>query len=106
MGKYLVTASYTAEGAKGLIADGGTARRKAVDALAASVGGTIEAFYYCFGGNDIVLIADAPNDEAMAAICMTVGASGGASCETTVLLSPAQIDAATKLSPAYRPPGS
>ncbi len=49
MPKYLFQASYTAEGAKGLLKEGGTKRRAAVEQLIKSVGGTLEAFYFALG---------------------------------------------------------
>ncbi len=105
MGKYMITGSYTAEGTKGLLADGGTGRRAAVEALLGSVGGSVESIYYMFGGDDVVVIFDAPDDEAVAAAAITVGSTGMVGIRTTVLLTPEQIDDAVKRSPAYRPPG-
>jgi len=43
MAKYLITASYTAEGAKGVLKDGGTKRRQAAEAAINSAGGKLEA---------------------------------------------------------------
>lgn len=105
MGKYMITGSYTAEGTQGLMKDGGTGRREAATALIESVGGSVEAFYFAYGHSDVVAIIDAPDDEAMTAAALTVGASGLVGIHTTVLLTPEQIDAAVKKSPAYRPPG-
>ena len=106
MGKYMISASYTAEGLKGVLADGGTARRASVDALITGLGGSVEAVYWTFGGDDVVIICDVPSDEAVAAAVLTVGASGAASVRTTVLLTADQIDAAVKMSPSYRAPGA
>jgi uncharacterized protein with GYD domain len=106
MGKYLVIGRYDTEGAKGLIAGGGSARREAVAALAESVGGSIESLYFAFGEDDVFVICDMPSDEAAAAIGLTVGASGSVSLRTVALLTPEQIDAAAQLSPAFTPPGS
>ncbi len=105
MGKYMLTGTYTAEGAKGLLADGGTGRRAAVEQLLDSVGGSLEVIYYMFGSDDVVVIFDAPDNETVASAAITVGASGMVGVRTTVLLTPEQVDAATKKSPAYRPPG-
>jgi uncharacterized protein with GYD domain len=105
MAKYLFQASYTADGVKGVLSEGGTARRAAVEEMAASMGGTIESFYYAFGNHDLYIIVDAADHAAAAAIALTVGASGAAKVTTTVLLSPADVDAAVKKSPAYRAPG-
>jgi uncharacterized protein with GYD domain len=49
MPKYLVSVSYSAEGAKGVRQDGGTKRREVAGHAVESVGGKIEAFYFCFG---------------------------------------------------------
>ena len=58
MAKYMIQANYTSDGLKGLLKDGGSARRKAVDDLLASVGGKVEAFYYGFGDVDAFVIVD------------------------------------------------
>ena len=105
MGKYLFIGNYGPDGAKGLLADGGTGRRAAIDNLADSVGGSVEAFYYAFGGDDVFVICDLPSDEAAASIALTVGTAGSVAIRTVALLTPEQIDAAAALSPAYRPPG-
>jgi len=105
MPKYLVTGSYTAEGARGVLAEGGTGRRAATEKLVASLGGKVEAYYFAFGGDDFYLIADLPGHAAAAAGALTAAASGAISTRTVVLLTPEELDAATKLSPSYRPPG-
>lgn len=107
MAKYLIKGSYTAEGLRGLIAGGGgTTRREAVSDLMASVGGSLDALYYAFGGDDIYAIVDAPDRASAAAAALTVGAAGGFRCETVVLMEPEEIDQAVKKTPSYRPPGS
>jgi uncharacterized protein with GYD domain len=45
MGHYLIKASYTQSGIQGVLKDGGSGRRKAIDALVASAGGSIESCY-------------------------------------------------------------
>ena len=105
MPKYLITGSYTSEGAKGVVAKGGSDRRTAVEKLAESVSGTVDCFYFAFGGDDLVTIIDAPDNESLAAVTMTVGASGMVDIRTTVLLTPEEIDGAAKKSVSYRGPG-
>jgi uncharacterized protein with GYD domain len=105
MPKYLITGSYTSEGAKGVIAKGGSDRRAAVEKLAESVGGTVDTFHFAFGGDDIVTIIDAPDNESVAAVTMTVGASGMVDIRTTVLLTPEEVDSAAQKSVSYRGPG-
>jgi len=106
MAKYLFTGSYTATGIAGVIREGGQSRRAATAKLVESVGGRLEAYYFAFGGDDFVAIADLPGNEAAAAVAMTVAATGAVQPRTTVLITPDEVDAATKLSPAYRAPGS
>ncbi|MGH2850204.1 MAG: GYD domain-containing protein, partial [Solirubrobacteraceae bacterium] len=63
MPKYLVRASYTVEGVKGLRSAGGTSRRDAVAKLAESLGGTLESFHFAFGETDAFVILDMPDNE-------------------------------------------
>ena len=105
MAKYLVQFSYTGEGVKGLLKDGGSKRRDAVDQLVRSMGGTLEAFYFTFGEHDGLCIVDAPDNIGTTAANLLVNASGGAVTTTTVLMTPEEVDEATKRSGEYRPPG-
>ena len=105
MPKYLITGSYTQAGIKGVLGEGGSSRRAAGEKTAESVGGKVESFYFGFGGDDYFITADLPSNEAAAALAMTVAASGAVSPRTIVLLTPEDVDAATKLSPSYRAPG-
>ncbi len=106
MPKYLIEASYNAEGLKGVLDKGGTARREAVEKMLAGIGGTVESFHFAFGPSDAIVIVDVPDNINVAAICMLVGASGKATAKTTVLLTPEDIDAAAKVQAKYGPPGS
>jgi uncharacterized protein with GYD domain len=105
MAKYLYQASYTAEGVRGLLKDGGSSRREAVKKMIGSLGGTMEAFYYAFGADDVYLVVDVPDNVMAAAAALAVGASGAVKIRTTVLLTPEEMDAAAKKTVAYRPPG-
>ncbi len=106
MAKYLVQVTYTAEGAKGLLKDGGTRRRDAARALVEHMGGTMEAFYFAFGDADAYIIVDLPDNATGAASSMTVAATGAIRCKTIVLLTPEEIDEAAKKTVSYAPPGS
>ena len=106
MAKYLFHGSYTQAGIQGVLKDGGTGRRNAVDALAKSVGGSVESMYFGFGKDDFYVIADLPNHASAAALAATTGASGAVSIQTVVLLTVEDIDAAVKLHPSYRAPGA
>jgi uncharacterized protein with GYD domain len=107
MAKYLLKVSYSAEGIKGVMKEGGTGRVAAVEALATSLGGSIESFYFAFGADDVYVIADVPDHATAMAIAATVGSSGAiSSYETVVLLDPSEVDAAMQKTVSYRAPGA
>jgi uncharacterized protein with GYD domain len=105
MGKYMFQARYTSEGAKGLMADGGSGRRAAVEKAIAGVGGKLEAFYFALGEVDAYVIAEFPDNATAAAVALAVNQSGRASTQTTALMTVEEFDKATKKAVAYRPPG-
>lgn len=105
MPKFLFEASYLSEGLNGLVKEGGTRRRGAVDELFKSVGGTVEAFYFAFGERDVYIIGEVPDNAAAAALSIRVNAAGLTTCRTTVLLTTQEIDVAVKKTIVYRPPG-
>jgi uncharacterized protein with GYD domain len=106
MPKYLFEVSYSQAGLKGLLKEGGSSRVAAIKRLAEGRGGKVDAFYFAFGEDDVYLIADLPNHTEASAISLAVGASGAARVKTVVLLTPEEIDAATKIDVGYRPPGA
>jgi uncharacterized protein with GYD domain len=106
MAKYLVEASYLSKGINGLMKEGGTRRREAVDELFGSLGGKVEAFYYVFGDRDVIIIGELPDNTSAAALALRVNAAGVTTCKTTVLLTAKEIDAAVTKSGTYRPPGA
>ena len=105
MAKYLLQGSYTAEGSKGLLKDGGSKRRAAAKTLVESLGGKIECLYFAFGETDVLAIVDMPDSASAAAASLTIGASGGVTGKLTVLLTPEELDQAAKKSATYTPPG-
>ena len=105
MAKYLLEASYSAEGAKGVLKDGGSKRREAAKTLVESLGGKIDCFYFAFGKSDAVVVADFPDGVSAAAASLAISASGAVSSRITVLLTPEEIDQAAKKSAKYTPPG-
>ena len=102
---YLFQGTYSREGAAGLLREGGTKRRAAVEALVKNLGGRLEAFYYGFGETDLFMIVELPDHIAAASASLIVVASGAGSWRTTVLLSAEEMDRVTKSGAAYRPPG-
>lgn len=106
MPKYLFDVNYTLDGVRGVLAQGGTARQTAAQAAAESVDGKVESFFYAFGGTDLYVIADMPDNVAAAAFALAVTAAGGVVAKTVVLLTTAELDAAAAKQVSYRPPGS
>ncbi len=105
MSKYLIEASYTTEGVKGVLKEGGSGRRAAIEQLITSAGGKLESFYFVFGDDDVVVVVDMPDNATMAAVSLAVSAAGGASTAVRVLLTPEEVDAAAKKTIDYRAPG-
>lgn len=105
MPKYLIKVNYTLDGVRGFVREGGSGRRAAVEQLIASVGGRMEAFYFALGETDVYVIAELPDNTTVAALGLAVAQSGKAVTQTTVLLTPEEVDAATKRTVDYRPPG-
>jgi len=106
MPRYLIEASYGAEGVRGVAQKGGSARREIVGQLIGSMGGAIESFYFAFGDPDVYVIAELPSDEAAAAIALSINQTAATKTRTVVLLTPEQIDTAAGMVPTYKPPGS
>jgi uncharacterized protein with GYD domain len=105
MPKFLIEASYTAEGLKGLQRDKAEGRTNALNNALRSVDGQLECIYWCLGDRDVVLIADMPDIAAAAALASTACASGLVRTKTTQLLSAAELDAALETQINYRAPG-
>jgi uncharacterized protein with GYD domain len=106
MAKYMIRASYTADGTKGLLKEGGSSRRATVQKMVSSLGGKLEAFYYAFGDSDVYAIIDIPDAASAAALSLAINASGSVQLSTIPLLTPEEIDTASKKSVGYRAPGS
>jgi uncharacterized protein with GYD domain len=105
MPKYLIQGSYSQQGAKGLLQEGGSKRREAVDQSIKGMGGRLEAFYYAFGSDDFAIIVDLPSNMDAAALSFAINATGAVESRTTVLITPEEVDQATKKTVQYRPPG-
>ena len=105
MAKYLFTGSYTAEGLKGLLKEGGSGRRKAVEDAVKHMGGRLEAYYFAFGESDVVTIVDVPDNVTAAALAIGIAATGTVGTRTTVLLTPEEVDQATKKTLSFRAAG-
>lgn len=104
--KYLIEASYTSEGVKGLLKDGGTKRRAVVEEAVKAAGGRLEFFYFAFGKTDVYAVIDGLDMTTAAAVALAVGSTGAVRQQTTVLLTPEEVDQACKKTVSYRAPGA
>jgi uncharacterized protein with GYD domain len=105
MANYLVTASYSPDGVKGVLKTGGTARADAVRKAVEGLGGKMHSFHFAFGGDDAYVLVEVADNVAAAALGLVVSSTGLASVKTVVLLTPAEIDEAAKRQVEYTPPG-
>ena len=107
MPKYLVTGAYTSDGVKGLLKDGGSKRRAAAEELVKSLGGHLEAMYFCAAGDaDIVLIADFPDHASVAATGLVKRAAGALTTGRSMLrVTPEEMDGVAQKTVSYQPPG-
>ena len=106
MPKYMFRASLTAEGVAGIVAEGGSARVGVLTGAIERLGGSVEAFYFAFGDEDAVVIADLPDNETAAAFALETSASGRVAVSTTVLITPEEIDRAREKKSGWRAPGA
>lgn len=106
MPKFLVKASYTAEGARGLLKEGGSKRRAAVQKLLEGLGGKLEAFYYAYGDDDAIIIVELPDAISGLALSLAVNAAGAVRLSTIPLATPEDVDAASKKTVNYKAPGA
>ena len=105
MPKYLIQASYTAEGLKGVQKDKASGRKAATIKAVESVGGKMESFYYALGPDDVVIIVDLPDNASAAALSVAASASGLIHSKTTALLTVEEVDSALAKSVSFKAPG-
>lgn len=106
MALYMLRGSYTAEGTKGLLKDGGSKRRAVVQQMVDKVGGKLHGLYYALGEDDVYAIAELPDQATAVAMSLVVNASGAVHLKTTALMTPEEMDAAAKKSISYTAPGA
>jgi len=105
MPKFLFEAKYTPEAVRGVMQQGGTARRTTIEQLFASCGGRLEGFYFALGPTDVYAFGDLPDTETAAAIALTINGDGRTAVQTVALLSPEEIDSAARSAIDYHAPG-
>ena len=106
MAKFLFQADYTPAGVAGLRNEGGTGRRDMFNKMFSEMGGTLEAFYYAFGRDDLYMIVDLPDDAAAVAASLAASSAGAISFRAIVLVTPETVDEAVRRTVNYTPPQS
>ncbi|HEY7723573.1 MAG TPA: GYD domain-containing protein [Pedococcus sp.] len=105
MSRYMFIARYDSAGVKGVVSKGGSARAAVIEKLAADLGGRMESFDFAFGEDDVYTLVELPDNKAAAAVALAVNSTGLAHVRTVVLMSPEEVDAATRQDVSYTPPG-
>jgi uncharacterized protein with GYD domain len=105
MAKFMIEASYSAEGLKGLHKDKSAGRKAAVAKAAEALGGKLEAYYFALGEHDVVTILDLPDTVSATALALAASGSGLVRTKTTVLLTVEETDKALQKKVGYRAPG-
>ncbi|MGC1213450.1 MAG: GYD domain-containing protein, partial [Micromonospora sp.] len=105
MAKFLLKSSYTAAGLKGLMDDGGTKRSEIVRKMIEEAGGRMESMYFAFAEDDTYVLCELPDQKTVASLAIAIGATGGLSVQITPVLTPAEVDEATRINATYTPPG-
>jgi uncharacterized protein with GYD domain len=105
MAKYLITGSYTPEGTKGLLREGGSGRKSMIEKAVKDLGGSVEAFYFAYGETDVVVIAEIPDAVSGLALSLAANASGTVKVRTVPLIAVEDVDAACKKTTSYRGAG-
>jgi uncharacterized protein with GYD domain len=106
MAKYLIEASYSAEGLKGLQKDKASGRKQAITKLVEGLDGKVEAMYFALGEHDVILVVDVPDIVTGAALSLTVSATGLVRTKSTALLTVEETDRALAKNVNYRAPGT
>jgi len=105
MSKFLIQASYTPQGLKGLQKDKASGRLEALSRAAQSLGGKVESMHFALGEDDVIVILDLADAAAAAALGAAVSATGLVRTRATALLTVAEMDQALTTIPTYRGPG-
>jgi uncharacterized protein with GYD domain len=105
MAKFLIKGSYTGEGARALVKEGGSRRKAAVEQMLTGLGGRVESFYFALGDSDAYVIVDLPDTTTGAALSLAVNASGMVRLSTIMLMTPEEVDTACRKTVSYRAPG-
>ena len=110
MPKYMLVGSYTSESWARMMENPGD-RAAVARAACEAVGGSLEAYYWAFGPDDFVAIADVPDDASAGALSVAVSSSGALHGVRTIRLLTADesqtlLARAKTVAAGYRRPGT
>ena len=80
MPTYMTLIRYTQQGIQS-IKDSST-RLDTAKALFKSLGAEIKSFYLAMGRNDVIVVSEAPDDETVTKLILTIGSGGAVRTET------------------------
>jgi uncharacterized protein with GYD domain len=106
MAKYLFQITFTESGLQGVLKEGGYKQRENIETAIRSLDGWLEVMYFSFGEVDLYVVTELPDNVSASAFSMIATSVGAAKVKTTVLLSPEEIEKATKKTMNYRPLGA
>ena len=105
MPKYLIQATYTPEGLKGLHKDKASGRRTAVMNAIEPLRGKLESMHFAFSHDDVIAILDLPDNVSASALSLAISASGLVRTRTTPLLTVEEVDQALQKNVQFKAPG-
>lgn len=80
MASYVVLANFSEQGIKNVKQT--VERADAFRHMAEKVGASVKSIYYTLGSRDLVAIVEAPDDETVTALALSVGSRGNVRSET------------------------
>jgi uncharacterized protein with GYD domain len=109
MAIFISQGRYTREAIQGMTANPED-RSKAVGKLVKAAGGRLLSYYLTFGEYDFLLVAEAPNESAMASAVLAAASGGGVTdLRTTLAMTPADamkaFEAAGGLAQSFKSAG-
>jgi uncharacterized protein with GYD domain len=103
--KLLILGSYNSDGAKGVIKEGASGRKAAIEKALQGMGGKLDGLYYAYGDVDVYVLVDVPDAVSGLALSLVVNASGVVKAKTVPLFTVDEVDAACKKTVSYRGAG-
>src|SRR5690348_12150589 len=106
MPKFLIEATYTPEGLRGLAKDKASGREAVISEALTSLGGKLENIYYALGEADVYVFCDCPDHVSAAALALAVSSTGLVRTKTIPLMTVQETDRALAMKASYRAPGT